>query len=53
MQIYIGHDALNEIEMTDNCIHLIFNVKALQKCHLCVLRENSSTPEEYEQKSFP
>ena len=34
----------NEIEVTDNYLHLIFIVKAIQKyqhCQLCVLSENS------------
>ena len=30
-----------KIQMADNYINLIFKVKATQKCHFCVLQENS------------
>ena len=45
LQMYIYHDTLKKIEVTDNNIHQIFKVKAIQKCQhcqLCVLWENSS-----------
>ena len=36
-QIYIFHYALNQMEVTDNCVQLIFRVQTIQKCQHCQL----------------
>ena len=36
-QIYIFHYALIQMEVTDNCLQLIFKVQTIQKCQHCQL----------------